>query len=353
MNQTKYVGLDVHKASISIAVLDSQGKLLSQAVIKTEASTILDFFKGLTGAVHLTFEEGTHAQWLFELLQPLVAKLVVCDPTHNKLLLSGNKTDRQDAHKLATLLRGNLLKSVFHSTLSSQALKERVRLYENLTEDSTRVSNRIKAIFRSRGIACSGRLPYQLAHRDDWLAKIAEAGARARLALLYEERDFLKELRRRAKLQMIKEARLHRAFKVLMNVPTLGPIRVAQIIATIASPHRFRTKRQFWSYCGLAVVTRSSADYQFEGDSLKKKAKVAQTRGLNRNFNHRLKQVFKSAALDAIKRGEFKAYYEKQKAQGLKAELARVQLARKIAAIALSIFKSGEEFDQQRLSVSA
>jgi transposase len=250
------------------------------------------------------------------------------------------------------LLRGNLLKSVYHSTLSSKALKERVRLYENLTEDMTRVSNRIKAIFRSRGIACSGRLPYQQAHRDEWLAKIPEAGARARLALLYEERDFLKELRRRAKLEMLKEARRHRAFNVLMKVPTLGPVRVAQIIATVASPQRFRTKRQFWTYCGLAVVTRSSADYQVEDDSLKKKNRAVQTRGLNRHFNHRLKQVFKGAALEGLKRGAFKSYYEKQKARGLKAELARVQLARKIAALVLAIFKSGEGFDEQRLSVS-
>ncbi len=352
MIQTKYVGLDVHKASISIAVLDVQGKLLSQAVIKTEASALADFFNGLSGTVHLTFEEGCHAQWLFETLQPLVAHLVVCDPKHNKLLLTGNKTDRLDAHKLATLLRGNLLKSVYHSTLSSKTLKERVRLYENLTEDLTRVSNRIKAIFRSRGIACAGRLPYQLAQRQSWLAKIAEPGAQARLALLYEECDFLKELRRRAKLEMIKEARQQRSFKVLMKVPTLGPVRVAQIIATVATAQRFRSKRQFWSYCGLAGVTRSSADYQFEQGSLKKRAKATQTRGLNRHFNHRLKQVFKSAALEGMKRGAFKSYYEKQTAQGLKSEMARVQLARKIAAIVLAIFKSGEEFDEQRLLVS-
>jgi transposase len=353
MNQTKYVGLDVHKASISIAVLDGDGKLLSEAIIKTETPAITDFFTGLSGAVHLTFEEGCHAQWLFDILQPLVAKLVVCDPKHNKLLLSGNKTDRLDARKLATLLRGNLLKSVYHSTLSSQALKERVRLYENLTQDATRVSNRIKAMFRSRGLACAGRLPYQKAQRDIWLAKIAEPGAQARLALLYEERDFLNELRRRAKLAMLKEARLHRAFKVLLKVPTLGPIRVAQIIATVSSPQRFRTKRQFWSYCGLAVVTRSSADYQFNEGFVTRRVKASATRGLNRNFNHRLKQVFKSAALEAIKRGEFKTYYEKQKTQGLKPELVRVQLARKLAAIVLSIFKSGEEFDQQRLRAGA
>jgi len=353
MTCTKYVGLDVHQASISIAVLDDDGKMLSQSIIKTEAATITDFFKGLTGPVHLTFEEGCQAQWLFDILHPLVARIVVCNPKHNKLLLSGNKNDCLDAHNLATLLRGNLLKNVYHPTHSSTALKERVRLYENLTEDSTRVSNRIKAMFRSRGIACAGRPPYQKAHRDQWLAKIEDCGARARLSLLYEERDFLKQLRQRAKQEMVKEAQGHRAFKALLKVPALGPVRVAQIIATVWSPQRFRSKRQFWTYCGLAVVRRTSADYEFQGGSMRKKAQVTATRGLNHNFNHRLKQVFKSAAVDAIKRGQFKAYYQHQKERGLKVELVRVQLARKIAAVVLSIFKSGEEFDESRISSPA
>jgi len=57
---------------------------------------------------------------------------------------------------------------------------------------------------------------------------------------------------------MLREARRHHAFKILLGVPVLGPIRSAQIIASVGSPFRFRTKRQFWTYCGLAVVTRSS-----------------------------------------------------------------------------------------------
>jgi transposase len=350
MFQNKYVGLDVHQASISIAVLDEDGKILSQTIIQTDASTIIDFFKGISGSVQLTFEEGCHAQWLFDILSPLVSKVVVCNPNHNKLLLAGNKSDSIDAQKLATLLRGNLLKSVFHSTQSCAALKERVRLYESLTQDMTRVSNRIKAIFRSRGIACAGRLPYQKAQREQWLGKIQEPGAQARLALLYEQRDFLRQLRRRARLEMIQQAKEHRAFKVLLKVPSLGPIRVAQIIATVCSPHRFRTKRQFWTYCGLAVVRRTSADYEFKDGKVKKVAKATSTRGLNNNFNHRLKQVFKSAALDAIRRGEFKSYCQHQKERGLKAELVRVQMARKLAAVVLALFKSGEEFDESRVN---
>ena len=353
MNQTKYVGLDVHKSSISIAVLDAEGNLIIESTIKTDSLTLIDFFQGLTGAIHATFEEGCQAQWLFDILSPIVSKLIVCNPKKNHLLHSGNKGDKLDAKNLAHLLRSGSLKAVFHSCVSTKTLKERVRIYENLTEDLTRVMNRIKAIFRSRGISCSGRAPYQRSTREDWFLKVKDLGARARLDILYEEFDALKALRRRAKREMIAEARNHRAFRALIKVPTLGPVRVAQIIATVSSPHRFPTKRQFWTYCGLSVVTRSSADFALVNGGLIKKQRPVQTRGLTKDFNHRLKYVFKSAALDAIKRGEFKPYYEKLRERGLKAEIGRVQLARKIAAIVLSIFKSGEDFDEGRLRESA
>jgi hypothetical protein len=62
--RTYYVGLDVHKASICIAVLNAAGKLVMESVVETGAATILDFLKGLRGRVEVTFEEGTHAAWL-------------------------------------------------------------------------------------------------------------------------------------------------------------------------------------------------------------------------------------------------------------------------------------------------
>jgi hypothetical protein len=76
MSDSKYVAFDVHTATIVVAVLDHGGKLVTRAVIKTEATAVGDFLRGLSGEVHLTFEEGTHAQWLFDLTRPLVADLI-------------------------------------------------------------------------------------------------------------------------------------------------------------------------------------------------------------------------------------------------------------------------------------
>src|ERR1700737_3031637 len=114
MNSEKYIGLDVHQATISATVMDPTGKLVMESILETKAATILEFLAGLRGTLSVTCEEGTWAAWLYDLLKPHVYKLVVCNPRKNALLKDGNKSDRIEARKLAHLFRGNHLKSIYH-----------------------------------------------------------------------------------------------------------------------------------------------------------------------------------------------------------------------------------------------
>ncbi len=132
MSSEKYIGLDVHQATISVAVLDSRGKLVMESIVETKAATILDFFAGLRGTLSVTFEEGTWAAWLYDLLKPHVDKLVVCNPRKNALLKDGNKSDRIDARKLAELLRLDNLKPVYHGETGVRMLRELARSYLTL-----------------------------------------------------------------------------------------------------------------------------------------------------------------------------------------------------------------------------
>jgi hypothetical protein len=116
MDSAKYIGLDVHKESISIAVLNAACKMVMECVIETKASTILDFIDGLRGELDVTFEEGTWAAWLYDLIKPHVTEIVVCDPRRNALLKEGNKSDRIDARKLAELLYLDKLQPVYHGS---------------------------------------------------------------------------------------------------------------------------------------------------------------------------------------------------------------------------------------------
>src|SRR5437660_2200013 len=143
MDSKKYIGMDVHQATASVAVMDSGGKMMMESVIETKAATILEFIQGLRGILWVTFEEGTSAAWLYDLLKPHVAKVVVCDPRKNALLKDGNKSDRIDARKLAELLRLDNLKPVYHGETGVRMLRELARSYLTIVKDLTRVMNRL------------------------------------------------------------------------------------------------------------------------------------------------------------------------------------------------------------------
>src|SRR6202163_4795555 len=157
MDNRKYIGMDVHQASISIAVSDGAGKVLMECILETKAATVLEFIQGLRGSLWVTFEEGTSAAWLYDLLKPRVTKVVVCDPRKNALLKAGNKNDRVDARKLSDLLRAGLLTPVYHGENGIRTLRELGRSYLTVTTDLTRVMNRLKALYRSWAIPCAGR----------------------------------------------------------------------------------------------------------------------------------------------------------------------------------------------------
>src|SRR5215467_13584776 len=180
MSSTKYIGMDVHKESISIVVMNSAGKVVMECVIETKASTIVQFIDGLRGELRVTLEEGTWAAWLYDLLKPHVSEIVVCNPRKAALLKDGSKSDRIDAHKLAELLYLNRIKAVYHGEHGLRTLKELARSYLTITKDLTRVMNRLKALYRSWGIPCAGTEVYAPSHRTEWLRKITEIGVRRR-----------------------------------------------------------------------------------------------------------------------------------------------------------------------------
>ena len=238
-HDVKYIGMDVHKEAIVIAVLNESGKLVMESVIETKASSILQFLHGLRGELHVTWEEGTWAAWLYDLLQPQVQHIVVCNPRRNALLKEGSKSDKVDAQKLADLLRTGMLRAVYHGENGLRTLRELGRSYQTIGKDLTRVMNRLKALYRGWGIPCAGTQVYAARCREEWLNKIPQAGLRRRAELLYQQLDGLQALRREVRPEFLAESRKHKAAKLLRQIPCIGPIRAARLIGLMQTPHRF------------------------------------------------------------------------------------------------------------------
>src|SRR5215472_15664306 len=210
MNSSKYIGIDLHKDSISVAVRNPAGKIVMESVIQTKASMILQFVDGLRGDLHVTFEEGTWAAWLYDLLRPHVDRLVVCDPRKNKSMREGNQNDKIDAQRLAELLRLNHLSPVYHGQHGLRTLKELVRSYLTVTKDLARVMTRVKAIYRSWAIPCTGKQVYARCHREEWLGKITEPGVHRRAEFYYQQLDALRALRQDMRRELLVESKKHK-----------------------------------------------------------------------------------------------------------------------------------------------
>jgi len=349
MTSIKYIGMDVHTESTSIAVRNSIGKIVMECVIETKASTLLQFLDGLRGDLRVVFEEGTWATWLYDLLKPHVTEVLVCN-TRKNAVRKGSKSDRIDARKLSEQLYMNNVKSVYHGEHGMRMMKELARSYLTITRDLTRVMNRIKALYRSWGIPCNGNEVYASRYRAEWLAKISEAAVRRRAEHYYQQLDALRPLRQEARRDLLVESRKHKIWKLLRLIPAIGPIRAAILIAVMQTPHRFRTKRHLWTYSGLGLETYDSAEYRAVQGQLERSRKQATVRGLNKDYNHDLKDIFKGAAMRAsTAAGPLRDFYENLVAKGRKPTMARLTLARKIAAITLIVWKKEVRFDANYL----
>src|SRR5207245_2076776 len=195
----------VHQATTVASVREESGRVIARSVLPTDRGALTEFVRGMRGARHVTFEEGTQAQWLYDVLAPLVDRVIVCD--RRGAPRQGNKGDQVDADHLSELLRRGALRAVYHGSADRVTLKELTRTYRNLVEDATRVMLRLKALFRARGIATAGTAVYHPRYRARWLAQLLEGGARFPAAALYAELDVLRQPRPKAKAGMVTEAR--------------------------------------------------------------------------------------------------------------------------------------------------
>src|SRR2546422_8629515 len=282
----RYVGLDAHAETCTFAVVGPSGRRLTSKVVETNGQALVEAIRSIPGRVHLCLEEGTQSAWL---------------------------------HEMAT-------------------------------QDVVRAKNRLKAVLRGRGILADAGV-YEGKSRGKWLKELPAAGHRPAAEWLGRELDQLVPLREEAEDWLLKEAKAHPIIKKLSTAPGMGPLRTAQLAAIVITPYRFRTRRQFWSYCGLAIVTRSSSDWMQGQNGKWTRAVVRQTRGLNRKRQPVLKAVFKGAATTVITQlhgHPLHMDYERMLQSGIKPNLAKLTLARRLAAIVLSMWKREEVYDPQR-----
>ena len=348
----RYIGLDVHSASCTMLVLSPSGKKLACHVVQTNAKSLIDLIKTIPRPRLLCIEEGTQSAWLYETLSAHVDQMTV-EAVSRTRGPAKPKDDLTDALGLAERLRTNSIKSkVFKDVGRFGKLRELVRVYGYQVRDTVRVQNRLKAVYRSRGIK-TGDAIYHPDDCKEWVSQLAPK-LRPVAQLLSAQYQAVEQVREQAEKQLEAEARKHPIVAKLRTIPGIGSIRSAQLAAFIVSAHRFRTKRQLWNYSGLGVVSFTSSNWDKDNDGPWERRMTNQTRGLNRNHNTIFKDIFKGAATTVIQRSDptcpLYQHYLALTQGKTKPNLAKLTIARQIAAITLTIMKKEVVYDPAAIS---
>jgi transposase len=343
----RYIGGDVHAASVTFSVRGATGKIVRRDVVETNGKALIGYITQQPGDIHLCIEESEWSGWLYEILAPHVAEFVVYRPRWRP----GPKSDRHDADDLSERMRtGKVGVPVFKNRKQFAHLREASRSYSMLTRDEARVKTRLKSLYRSRGISCAGDAVYRPEKREDYVKRLPKA-LQTTAVLLGRELDALVALQDEAEKGLVRESHRHPISRILETAPGFGAKRTAQLIPIVATPWRFRTKKQFWSYCGFGITMHTTSDW-LQGEGGWERSRVAQTRGLSRSYNHQLKWIFKGAATTVIAHSggsPLRRHYDWLLENGTKPNLAKLTIARRIAAIVLAMWKAKEKYNPEKV----
>lgn len=342
---TYYIGADVHSNSTEIAI-ERNKKIVQRYKLPTSIAALSNVLDSLKGEKHLVIEEGPMAGWLYRNLSKKVDKMVVCDPRRNKLIDSdGDKDDKIDAAKLACLLRGSYLRSVYHSDDECRAeLKHWVSLYHDRVRDAVRNINKIRACCRMHGIAIARIVVRKASARDKWLADTSNRILAKQLELLWLGYDATRQQVTMARRRLSMLSRKYNIIKLWSQLPGIGLIRSITLFAYLDTPWRFKKKNKLWKYCGVGLIRITS------GTDKRGRPKPARLQ-LPWAVNRTLKNAILGAVSSVInhKNNLFREYYERMLEDGIMPSNARHAVARKLLTVMWAMWKTNSRFDENML----
>lgn len=333
-----YIGLDAHSKSCTFVVVNESDDILKRETCETTEANLVGFLQRLPkdATLHLTFEECHLSQWLYVTLVEHVKHLIVCNPVY-VAKKQGAKTDFRDALHLAQELRTGHLKPVYHDSSRWIELRNLTNSYLSLIEDIVRAKNRLKAVFRSQGLNTDSKNFYQTPERAK---ELPNNSIRFVAESLFEQIESLEKMKLGYREYFEKNMKKYRPMRNLDTVPGIDAVRANIIVATVCQPQRFPNKHQFWGYCMLV------RHIQMSGGRIYGNKRV--------HGRRELRDVFIGAAESALRtETKLREYYDGLRKKGLNDKEAKIALARKIAALCLSLLKNNDvyqdDFNEQQV----
>jgi transposase len=337
----KYVGVDLHKHTITICVVDASRKALKRVRLSNQQTEQIVQFLSELGEFEITVEATASYEWFVQLVEPLARRVVLAHPGKLRIIAeSTRKSDKLDARVLAEMLAQNLILPAYRPTPRQRAHRRLVRHRAYLQRRITGVRNKVRHILAD----------YNLDRKD----LFTECGQEylAALSLEAEDRFVVDQLTREwldyGRQRHESEKRL-RAFAAqgsaqeqadrrrLYTIPGVGDVTVEVLLAELAGPQRFTSAKQVVSYAGLAPGQRESAGKR-------------KNLSIEKTGSPLLRWVLVQAAWQLVQRSRKWGLIHAALESRVGRKKAIIAVARRLLCVAHTLLRKGEDYREIRVT---
>ncbi len=329
-----YIGLDIHKKTISYCVKIQDGTIIDQGKIQATRQSLSEWLLTLPNPRIFAMEATIFTSWIYDYLKPHALDVQVAHPQMLKAITEAKKkNDAKDAEAITDLLRCNLLPQCHMIKRETRDLRRVLRYRNMLVRECVRMNNKMGGILMETGTPYNKRKLRTKKYMNEVLDSVEYLPQSARELLLLSKAgyDWFNKAQKRLVSALRNNTRISQRVELLMTIPGVGEITALTWVLEIDDPHRFSSVKKAVSYCGLCSAQIESAGKQRRSPISKKRNKHLQT------------ILIEAAKIAPLWNPELAEVYAREAEKGNRNQ-ASIAVARKIVAYLLAVDKRKESF---------
>ena len=329
-----YIGLDVHKKTISYCVKDASGQIHQEGKIGATRCELDSWMKTFPQPWTVAMEATIFTGWIYDHLLPHAQQVKVAHPLMLRAIAAAKKkNDRIDAGKIADCLRCDFLPECHMASTQIRDRRRTLRYRHLLVRQMVQMKNRVSGLLMETGVSHNKQRLHKVGYFRELLSTNPEIDESIR-PLLRLSRETIVRLQKTeyalvSSLQ--RDPMLAERIRRLRTVPGVGPITALTWALEMGEIARFRSIRHAISYCGLCSEEKSSAE------------KVMRTPLSKQRNKHIQRALVEAAKLAPRQDHELALVYQREKEKG-NANRATLAVARKMVAYLLAVDRGQRDF---------
>jgi transposase len=329
-----YIGLDVHKRTISYCVKDASGKIHAEGAIPSTRFDLDRWMKTLPQPWTAAMEATLFTGWIYDHLKPHAAAVKVAHPLMLRAIAAAKKkNDRIDANKICDCLRCDFLPECYLAPTEIRERRRTLRYRSLLVRQMVQMKNKIGGLLMEAGVSYNKQKLHKVGYFRELLAtnQDIDEELRSLLRLCRETVVRLGKTESALVRSLQRDSLLTERVERLMTIPAVGPITALTWALEVADVQRFSSIRKAISYCGLCGAERSSAN-------------VIKRTPLSKQRNKHLQTMLIEAAKMAPRNSpDLALVYDREKQKG-NANRATLAVARKLVAYLVAVDRRQKDF---------